>query len=72
MPIYEDRCQACDHPFEALVYGDEKPACPACGAKRLEKRFSSFGVGKTAGDAPACEGGSCPYGGDPGSCAMRN
>ena len=70
MPIYEYRCTACAHPFEALVYGDEKPSCPACGSPDLDKQFSVFGVGQRT-DAPACEGGSCPYGNDPGACGAR-
>ena len=45
MPIYEYKCSKCSAVFEALVRGDEKPACPECGSKRLKKLVSVFGVG---------------------------
>jgi putative FmdB family regulatory protein len=42
MPIYDYNCQACGHPFEALVRSDTTPACPKCGSTALEKRVSSI------------------------------
>ena len=40
MPIYDYNCQACGHPFEALVRADSTPACPQCGSTALEKCLS--------------------------------
>ncbi|MFH1680588.1 MAG: zinc ribbon domain-containing protein [Candidatus Eisenbacteria bacterium] len=61
MPIYEYRCLGCDHFFSLLVFGAEEIRCPSCGADRLEKQFSSFGVG---GSPSSCENPSCgPSGG---------
>ena len=40
MPIYEYICKSCKHQFEALVRGDKKPACAACGGAELERVFS--------------------------------
>ena len=40
MPIYEYRCQSCQHEFEALVRSNDVPKCEKCGAARLEKLFS--------------------------------
>jgi len=40
MPIYEYSCKACGHEFEMLVRGGKTPACKACGAIDLERRFS--------------------------------
>ncbi len=43
MPIYEYRCEPCDHTFEALVRssGEPTPKCPACGrSDHLAKQFS--------------------------------
>jgi putative FmdB family regulatory protein len=60
MPIYEYRCQACDHRFEALVMGAQKPVCPECGSPKLEKQFSTFGLGGGANPGvsrPAWGGG---------------
>jgi putative FmdB family regulatory protein len=44
VPIYEYRCTACDHAFEALVQGSQKPSCPICSGRKLEKQFSAFAV----------------------------
>ena len=40
MPIYEYRCSACQHDFEALVTSSSQAACPACGSTTLEKHVS--------------------------------
>jgi len=33
MPLYEFRCQHCDHLFERVQsYAADWPACPVCGA----------------------------------------
>ena len=46
MPIYEFRCEACDHRFEELVgshvgVGEEDVRCPECGSDRVERQISS-------------------------------
>jgi putative FmdB family regulatory protein len=41
MPIYEYECRDCGERFEHLMRGSEKPACPSCGGKRLEKQISA-------------------------------
>lgn len=40
MPIYEYRCADCGHEFEKLVRRGIVPACPSCGAARVERRLS--------------------------------
>jgi putative FmdB family regulatory protein len=40
MPIYDFKCTRCGQAFEQLIKPDEKPACPACGAKKAERQFS--------------------------------
>jgi len=40
VPIFEYTCESCGHEFEALVRKTNMPACPACGASRLDKRLS--------------------------------
>ena len=40
IPIYEYSCQDCDHHFEALVRGEQTPACPECQSSSLERQFS--------------------------------
>ena len=37
MPIFDFTCKKCGHTFEELVRGTEKPACPKCKSKSLEK-----------------------------------
>jgi putative FmdB family regulatory protein len=76
MPIYEYACRSCGAAFEALVYGDERPACPSCAGKDLEKRFSAFAVGGAAsGGSPRRDlPGPCGSCGDPrgpGACGMN-
>ncbi len=48
MPIYEYVCQKCGQSFELLIRGKEKPQCPHCGSKKLEKQFSAPAVGKSS------------------------
>jgi putative FmdB family regulatory protein len=42
MPLYDFRCTRCGERFEALAAGDERPACPACGADQPERVFTPF------------------------------
>ena len=44
MPLYEYRCRACAHQFEALVRTGDVPACPACQSGDLEQLLSMFAV----------------------------
>lgn len=43
MPLYEYRCRTCGESFEELVRNAQDEAdlaCPACGAKKPERRLS--------------------------------
>lgn len=42
MPIYEYKCDKCEHCFEKLVFAgdDEEITCPECGAKKAKKLMS--------------------------------
>jgi putative FmdB family regulatory protein len=75
MPIYEYLCRDCEERFEILLYGREEPVCPACGHKDLEKKSSTFAVGKgTAVPSTPCglpADGGCPSACDEGSCALN-
>ena len=45
MPIYELRCESCNHEFEELVFRRsevEELACPKCGTKPVGVLLSSF------------------------------
>jgi len=53
MPIFEYRCEACGHRFEAILFGQQTPECPNCHAEKLEKQLSTFAVSKGSGAAPA-------------------
>ncbi len=53
MPIYEYSCNKCNHGFEILIRGDEKPLCPECGDGDLAKKFSVFGVGSKSTEPAA-------------------
>lgn len=43
MPMYEYRCQECDHQLEAFQRITDTPlaTCPACGKARLERLISA-------------------------------
>lgn len=45
MPIYEYRCEACQHELEALQKLSDEPlqVCPKCGAPSLRKQVSAAG-----------------------------
>jgi putative FmdB family regulatory protein len=73
MPIYEYTCNACQHEFEALIYGSEKAECPKCHSGKLAPRLSVFAVSAkgTSNSAPAA--GPCGSCGDPrgpGACSL--
>jgi putative FmdB family regulatory protein len=65
MPLYEYACRECSRRFEALVFGRETPACPACGGRSLEKLLSTFAVGAGPSGGPS---GGTPAGGGCGTC----
>ncbi len=44
MPIFEYRCEACGHKFEAILFGAQTPECPQCHTDKLEKQLSTFAV----------------------------
>lgn len=73
MPIYEYYCEKCQHEFEELVFGNEAPPCPKCGASSTEKLMSrpcrhctegggysaDAGGGAGRSGCAGCSGGNC-------------
>ena len=64
MPLYEYRCESCEHRFEILQRLGETAeglSCPKCGVQQLEKMFSTFAAAATQGSmaAPAPGAGCC-------------
>ena len=60
MPIFEFRCNLCDHKFSKLVKsGSDEIECPNCKSDNVKKLFSSFA---SAGNAKS-SGSSCGKGG---------
>jgi putative FmdB family regulatory protein len=73
MPIFEYICQGCDHAFEALVYGSDKPECPKCHSKKLSARLSVFAVAAKGSSTSASAIEACGSCGDPrgpGACSL--
>ena len=69
MPLYEYRCETCDHRFETLVRSGEQPTCPSCAGVALEKLMSTFAVADGARRDPAPSGcGRCGDPRGPGAC----
>ncbi len=65
MPIYEYRCEECDHRFEIIQrLGADAGGltCPGCGTPRLEKVFSTFAASTQGSTAEPASGG-CGQGG---------
>ena len=53
MPIYEYRCQQCreiSSIFVRSINSPLAPACQVCGSDNLERRMSTFAMGKTTGE----------------------
>ena len=74
MPMFDFVCTACGNKFEDLVFGDESPACPKCGAA-TEKQMCVPSPLKTGAfpykpgpvrprgkGMPTCAAGSCSSG----------
>jgi putative FmdB family regulatory protein len=73
MPIFEYKCKDCNHPFEALLLGKEKAACPKCNGKNLVPQLSVFAVQAKGPARPSVPSGGCGACGDPrgpGSCSL--
>jgi putative FmdB family regulatory protein len=79
MPMYEFRCEPCDHAFETLVRStSDVPHCPKCKGTTLLKQFSVPAAARaTSGTATSTSlpisqgGGGCgaPWCGT-GGCGM--
>ena len=73
MPIFEYVCKECEHEFEALLFGDEKAACPKCHSQRLAPQLSVFAVaakGPSSGTPAMGACGSCGDPRGPGACSL--
>jgi putative FmdB family regulatory protein len=74
MPIFEYVCRECDHHFETIVLGSQRPQCPKCESRKLNQQLSKFSVGgeRSGESLPAAGGcGSCGDPRGPGSCSMN-
>ena len=73
MPIYEYRCQSCAKLtsfFLKSINSELEPVCTHCESKDMERRMSSFAMGKTVASvhenfAPGSERRSPDYYSDP-------
>ena len=65
MPLYEYRCQKCEHEFEVLVSSRnrEEPTCPECGAPGPDQLIGLPAAGRASGpNAANCRGDGPPCG----------
>lgn len=58
MPLFEFFCEDCSHHTELLVGRAEKPACPKCGSKKMEKLMSAAAGRVSSGSLPMAS--ACP------------
>lgn len=60
MPLYEYDCRDCGAAAELLIRGAERPECPHCGGRRLEKRLSVPSAHVGGGrELPVADGETC-------------
>ncbi|MEO8306633.1 MAG: zinc ribbon domain-containing protein [Pseudomonadota bacterium] len=48
MPIHDYQCERCKQRFELLVMPNQKPVCPGCGGRRLERLFPTSAAVSTS------------------------
>lgn len=66
MPIYEYRCEKCQHVMEVLeTFDDSTKAhhCEKCGSKAVHKLLSAPSIRMADGSTPtdgSCPTGTCP------------
>jgi putative FmdB family regulatory protein len=72
MPLFEFICKTCNKKFEKLILSDEDKniVCPACGADKVEKQFSSFAAKSSASACSPSMPAGCP-GKQSGCCGCR-
>ena len=61
MPIYEYRCNKCDHKFEmfqSIGASNESLSCPVCSEPKPDRLFSVFGSTGSS-DSAYSAGGGC-------------
>jgi putative FmdB family regulatory protein len=77
MPIFEYVCRDCDNRFETIVHGAQKPECPTCKSKKLDKQLSVFALSgsassdRTFADRSIGPCGTCGDPRGPGSCSTN-
>ncbi len=62
MPIYEYRCNKCDHKFEifqSIGASNESLNCPSCNEPKPDRLFSVFGSAGGGSDAAFSSSGGC-------------
>lgn len=58
MPLFEFYCEECHQGAELLVGRTEKPACPQCGSRKMEKLMSAAAGRVSSSSLPMAS--SCP------------
>lgn len=67
MPLYEYACPKCQKEFELLIRGNERPICPHCGSKKVERQMSAP-AGHVRSQSDSCGASVTNCGGSP--CCM--
>ncbi|KPA19639.1 Regulatory protein, FmdB, putative domain protein [Candidatus Magnetomorum sp. HK-1] len=70
MPIYEFYCKQCDKDFELLLFSNEKPFCPDCQTRDVQRLLSACGfISKgSGGETVSASAGTSSC----GSCASAS
>ena len=73
MPLYEYVCQKCERSFEELVFGSQKPVCPACHGDAVARVLSRPAATRGRGEPTAPAGcGTCGHPDGPGACRFES
>ena len=62
MPMYEDRCNECNHVTEFLERMDSAGphVCEKCGSDKMNKIISTFAARNNTPQTNSCPTGTCP------------
>jgi putative FmdB family regulatory protein len=50
MPLYSFHCPQCDNDVELLVGFSDKPKCPSCGSRKMQRQISRVAAPAKSGD----------------------
>ena len=59
MPLFDYQCEDCQAEVELLIRGDERPECPECHSKKMQKQLSAPAAHMVSSGGMPMMGGGC-------------